>query len=494
MERAAMRDRGFKGRGRGMWQGVLLGLVLAGIASGIFAASAGAGQAVAQALSEPGMGGPGLSTPYELERARQRPAGAPALAGIAPVRLPVQEDEKWIVHVLNRLGYGPRPGDVERVRQMGLANYIALQLNPERIPDPVVEAKLQPLRTLTMSTQDLFAAYPQPKPEERRARQEELRRDENLRGGGSGGDRGPGERTVRPRALGRMDPFAGGREGGEVAGGPDRPGGRQGREQRVTEEMQRNPAALMARMENRPAAIMIELAQAKVLRAIYSERQLQEVMADFWFNHFNVFAPKGADKWLVTSYERDVIRPYALGRFRDLLGATAKHPAMLFYLDNWMSSKEGGPTGMPARPDAQGNRRRPTGLNENYARELMELHTLGVDGGYTQKDVTEVARALTGWSLERPERGGAFAYRPQMHDDGEKVVLGTRIPAGGGVRDGEMVLDMLARHPSTARFIATKLARRFVSDTPPPALVDRAARVLRETEGDIRAVVRTIIT
>jgi len=238
----------------------------------------------------------------------------------------------------------------------------------------------------------------------------------------------------------------------------------------------------------------MELAQAKVLRAIYSERQLHEVMADFWYNHFNVFAPKGADKWLVTSYDRDVIRPHALGRFRDLLGATARHPAMLFYLDNWMSSKEGGPAGPAGRAAAQGNRQGPTGLNENYARELMELHTLGVDGGYTQKDVTEVARCLTGWSLERPERGGGFVYRPRMHDDGEKVVLGVRIPAGGGIRDGERVLDLLARHPSTAKFIATKLARRFVSDTPPPALVDRAARVFRETDGDIRAVVHAIVT
>jgi uncharacterized protein (DUF1800 family) len=189
-----------------------------------------------------------------------------------------------------------------------------------------------------------------------------------------------------------------------------------------------------------------------------------------------------------------VIRPHALGRFRDLLGATARHPAMLFYLDNWTSSKEGGPPGSAARADARGNRRGPTGLNENYARELMELHTLGVDGGYTQRDVTEVARCLTGWSLERPERGGGFVYRPRMHDDGEKVVLGVRVPAGGGIRDGERVLDLLARHPSTARFIATKLARQFVSDTPPPALVDRAARVFRETDGDIRAVVQAIVT
>jgi uncharacterized protein (DUF1800 family) len=426
--------------------------------------------------------GSGL-TPYELERACPQPAAAPSPAGLAPGRLPVPEDEKWILHALNRLGYGPRPGDVERVRRMGLANYIALQLRPERIPDPVVEAKLRPLRTLGMTSQALFAAYPQPKAEGRDARREALKRDDGPRGG-----------AVRPRALSRMDPFSGGRDGGEMPESADRLEGRRGREERMMDAAQRDPGALLVRIENMPGAIIMELAQARVLRAIHSERQLQEVMTDFWFNHFNVFAPKGADKWLVTSYERDVIRPHAFGRFRDLLGATAKHPAMLFYLDNWMSSKAGGPTGMPDQPDAQGNRRRPTGLNENYARELMELHTLGVDGGYTQRDVTEVARALTGWSLERPGQGGGFAYRPQMHDDGEKVVLGVRIPAGGGMQDGERVLDLLARHPSTARFIATKLARRFVSDDPPPALVDRAARAFRETDGDIRSVVQTIVT
>ncbi len=442
-------------RRRALCGGALLAAVLAG--GGALGLGGGGfpGQAVAQGTGVPPLGAGTGSSTARMETAPRRPPAAPAVAGAPAVPLPVPDEDKWIVHVLNRLGYGPRPGDVERVRRMGLANYIALQLDPERIPDPVVQVKLRPLRTLTMPTRDLFAAYPQPKPEERRARQEEMGRDERPRGGGEAGP---------------------GRGQGQMEGGP------------------RDPAGMSARMENRPAAIIMELAQAKVLRAVYSERQLHEVMADFWYNHFNVFAPKGIDRWLVTSYDRDVIRPHALGRFRDLLGATARHPAMLFYLDNWMSSKEGGPAGPAGRADARGNRRGPTGLNENYARELMELHTLGVDGGYTQKDVTEVARCLTGWSLERPERGGGFVYRPQMHDDGEKVVLGVRIPAGGGIRDGERVLDLLARHPSTAKFIATKLARRFVSDTPPPALVDRAARVFRETDGDIRAVVQAIVT
>lgn len=251
-------------------------------------------------------------------------------------------------------------------------------------------------------------------------------------------------------------------------------------------------------------SVVAELSQQRLLRAIYSERQLEEVLVDFWLNHFNVFVGKGQVRTYLTEYERDVIRPRVLGRFRDLLGATAASPAMLFYLDNWQSTAEpdaqttadrirarrrprrGGPITEPQ------NRRR--GLNENYARELMELHTLGVDGGYTQKDVQEVARAFTGWTIETPRQGGAFRFEPRIHDQGEKIVLGHRIKAGGGKKDGERVLDILAAHPSTARFIATKLARKFVADVPPPSLVDRAAARFRDTDGDIREVVRTIIT
>ena len=212
----------------------------------------------------------------------------------------------------------------------------------------------------------------------------------------------------------------------------------------------------------------------KLLRAVYSERQLQEVLTDFWFNHFNVDVRKIDDRPVVVEYERDVIRPRVLGRFRDLLGATAKSPAMLFYLDNWLSKDRG--------------------LNENYARELMELHTLGVDGGYTQADVVNVARAFTGWTMSKPHEATGFAFNDRMHDHGAKRVLGRTIKAGGGVEDGEQVLDLLARHPSTARFIATKLVRRFVADDPPPALVDRAARTFRRTDGDLREVMRTILT
>jgi uncharacterized protein (DUF1800 family) len=279
----------------------------------------------------------------------------------------------------------------------------------------------------------------------------------------------------------------------------------------------------------RPAQFLTgELQMSRILRAVYSERQLQEVMVDFWTNHFNVFAGKGADRWLLTSYDRDTIRPHTLGKFYDLLVADAQSPAMLFYLDNVQSVSpnaqlpqrpglargplaELGMLNQQQRPQQQKQQRR--GINENYARELMELHTLGVDGGYTQKDVQEVARCFTGWTIIAPRGAGAaaaqaimnpraaemarnnpgtFIFRPGVHDNGEKIVLGHKIPAGGGINDGLMVLDILAHHPSTAKFIATKLVRRFVADEPPPALVDRVAQTFLKTDGDIREVLRTI--
>ena len=287
-----------------------------------------------------------------------------------------------------------------------------------------------------------------------------------------------------------------------------------------------------------PQRIMMELQASRILRAVYSERQLQEVMVDFWSNHFNVFAGKGADRWYMTSYDRDVIRPNALGNFRDLLEQTAKSPAMLFYLDNFQSVSPNAGAGrrgqgrlmnglgganrrnnrqlnnrrgmqqdnrpgmsederqMAAerRPQPQRQRR---GINENYARELMELHTLGVDGGYTQKDVQEVARAFTGWTIADPRgavgmgMSGQFVFNERLHDSGEKVVLGQKIKAGG-IEDGRKVLDILVSHPSTAKFVATKLARRFVSDEPSPALVARVAAAFSKSKGDIRETLRTI--
>jgi uncharacterized protein (DUF1800 family) len=251
-------------------------------------------------------------------------------------------------------------------------------------------------------------------------------------------------------------------------------------------ELQRE--ALAARQP--PMFVNQELVDSRMYRALYSNRQLEEVLVDFWLNHFNVFNGKGPARMLLTSYERDAIRPHVLGRFRDLLLATARHPAMLFYLDNWQSQAPREET--PGQP-VPANVRRP-GLNENYGRELMELHTLGVDGGYTQEDVIAVARAFTGWTIYDPNRIAEFQFNPAFHDRKQKTVLGQTIPAGGGEQDGVQVIDILARHPSTARFISRKLAQRFVADAPPQSLVDRMAATFTATGGDLRAVVETMLT
>ena len=352
------------------------------------------------------------------------PPAAPVAEGPpAPLLTPLAETDR-IVHVLSRLGYGPRPGDVERVRAMGLARYIDAQLRPEGIPDVAADQALATYRTLSMATSDLLREYPRVSPSDAQRRQ----------------------------AL----------------------------------DMSPRPLRETSLADRAPGRIVAELQAAKIARAVTSERQLQEVMVDFWFNHFNVYAQKSSVRWMVTSYERDAIRPHALGRFADLVLATARHPAMLYYLDNWISVRPDQPAG-PA-----GGRR--AGLNENYARELMELHTLGVDGGYTQEDVVEVARCFTGWSIERPQEEGRFVFRPRAHDRGGKRVLGHVIAPGGGEQDGIRVIEILSRHPSTARFVATKLARKLVSDDPPPAVVERAARTFARTDGDIRAVVESIVT
>src|SRR6202030_1486165 len=259
----------------------------------------------------------------------------------------------------------------------------------------------------------------------------------------------------------------------------------------------------------RPQRVVEELARAKVARAIYSDRQLQQVLDDFWFNHFDVFAAKGEDRYYLTSYERDVIAPHALGKFKDLVSSSAKSPAMLFYLDNFLSAdpraaqrmaqeramRQRGRRGLnrfPHNPHAQNKKKQERGLNENYGRELMELHTLGVDGGYTQKDVTEVARCFTGWTIEKPRENPQFKFDGRIHDPDPKIVLGKKIHAGG-IKDGEQVIELLVKHPSTAKFISAKLARRFVSDRPPESLVAKMAETFQSSDGDIRAVMRTMI-
>jgi len=355
-------------------------------------------------------------------------------AGVA-VSAAVPNGDQAIVHVLNRVAFGPRPGDVDRVRSIGLERYIDEQLRPERLSDASMNDRLRGLTTIGLSAGEIAERYERPAMEARRERRQQAK-------------------DAEPK-----------------------------------------PELQMARDPQRQQAnrVVAELAEQKVLRAVYSDRQLQEVLTDFWFNHFNVDARKNRERFLLTVYERDAIRPHVLGTFRDLLEATARDPAMLVYLDNWMSAAEGY-VARPNRRGAEAGKRAPRGLNENYARELMELHTLGVDGGYTQKDVTEVARAFTGWTIEPPRRGSGFRFEPRMHDAGAKVVLGHTIKAGGGESDGEQVLDILAAHPATARFIATKLVRRFVNDVPPPALVDRAAARFRDTRGNLREMTRTILT
>jgi uncharacterized protein (DUF1800 family) len=236
---------------------------------------------------------------------------------------------------------------------------------------------------------------------------------------------------------------------------------------------------------NPQIVVASDLTEGKILRAVYSTHQLQELLVDFWFNHFNVFLDKGADHYLVPSYERDAIRPRVFGKFYDLLLATAESPAMLFYLDNWQSVGADSPRARDGKNQH--------GLNENYGRELLELHTLGVDGGYTQQDVIEVARCFTGWTIANPRRSGEFEYNDRMHDKGRKIVLGHVIPAGGGMNDGLEVLNLLAHHPATAHSISLQLAKRFVADDPPPALVERMSRTFLAKDGDLREVMRTMI-
>jgi len=447
-------------------------------------------------------------------------------AGKSTARL--TQDQR-ILHVLNRLGFGARPGDVERVKAMGVDKYIEQQLSPDKIDDAVSEAKLQNLETLRMPTAALYEKYPQPgqllkQLQKRNDLPADLAaaRDNRVKGGAN--------------AAGANTAKAGDAISGEMqtSTNPNAKPANPAADQNPLNNPQYRQAMMAYFKENnlRPAQFLTgELQMSRILRAVYSERQLQEVMVDFWTNHFNVYAAKGADRWLLTSYDRDTIRPHTLGKFYDLLLADAQSPAMLFYLDNFQSvspnaqppqQRPGAARGPLAnlrmsnnpqdqRPQQQQQRR---GINENYARELMELHTLGVDGGYTQKDVQEVARCFTGWTIIAPRGAGAavqavinprmadmirnnpgsFIFRPGVHDNGEKIVLGHKIPAGGGEKDGLMVLDILAHHPATAKFIATKLVRRFVADAPPPALVDRVAQTFLKTDGDIREMLRTIFS
>jgi uncharacterized protein (DUF1800 family) len=516
---------------------------------------------------------------------------------------PAANEQKRAVHALNRLAFGPRPGDVQQVMAMGVDRWVDLQLHPEKISDTALDSRLAPFRTLRMSSREMVGEFPDggmvkqvmdgkksmPSDPAKRAvyqvqiaRQEEKKEEKNARIAetapsqiatstaltsdlppASEGAKTAEELAAAAAALPQSSAPADGNSmagmngannamAGEMATTQPTPADeaearrledrlyadlevqqladlspdqrykkilsmsvdqevafadtlRGGKGQEFLAGLDPKQKETLLAMNNPQAVITDELVQAKLLRAIYSERQLEEVMTDFWFNHFNVFMNKGADRVLITNYEQDVIRPRALGKFEDLLVATAKSPAMLFYLDNWLSV---GPNsmqalGIPAHPGPYGpyryphpqrpnaNPKRNSGLNENYGRELMELHTLSVNGGYSQRDVTEVAKVFTGWTIDKPNEGGGFQFDPRKHEPGPKFVLGHRIKPKGE-EEGREVLHMLATSPQTAHFISLKLAQRFVSDNPPPALVDRMAKTFQKKKGDIREVLTTL--
>jgi len=388
-------------------------------------------------------------------------------------------------HALNRLTFGPRPGDIQRVQALGIKKWIDLQLSPQRIPEnPILDNKLRPLDTLSMTTAQMLQTYPPPRVVKAMASGKLSLQSES----------GQDTTTAVPELSALLEP----RQIRLLRNGtpqqkldvfnslaPDRQnqvldGMGQGMRMQLYAAAPPDLRRHIQTIKGGQTIAAQDLMAAKLFRAVYSNRQLEEVLVDFWYNHFNVFLDKGADRYLVTAYERDAIRPHVLGKFEDLLRATAQSPAMLFFLDNWESAG-------PQSPAAQ---RRHLGLNENYGRELLELHTLGVDGGYTQKDVTEVARCFTGWTIRQPRQAGEFEFNARMHDDGEKLVLGTRIPAGGGIDDGFTVLHLLAHHPATARFVSRELAVRFIADDPPATLVNRMAATFLKKNGDLRAVLK----
>ncbi len=416
-------------------------------------------------------------------------AAKPATTTVAQTTAAGQTGEllpdEQIQQVLNRLTFGARPGDADRVRSMGVDKWIDWQLQPNRIDDRGTDELMAKYPLFSMKTADIVSDYTAVQQLQRQVKKADA------------GDTAADKKDTRRELLAQ------------------------------------NPQ--LAQAARTAQQLVGDVQSAKLARAVTTNRQLDEVMVDFWENHFSVFAGKGETRLFLTQYDRDVIRPNALGKFRDLLGAVAKSPAMLFFLDNWQSAADsthptlaqrnngraGARFGIAARRPGAGvfggqlppatrarlqdatpaqrqqvaqrvQQQAKRGVNENYARELMELHTLGVDGGYTQKDVQEVARALTGWTFNR--KTGEFVFNPAIHDAGAKIILGKQFPAGHGEEEGEQVLDLIAHEPATAHFITTKLARYFVADDPPKALVDRCANTFSKTDGDIRETLRCVIT
>ena len=489
-----------------------------------------------------------FSTTFAVSASAQQ-MSKPQTAKTSAARLKSLSEDQKILHVLNRLGYGARPGDVEKVKQIGIEKYIEQQLNSSQISDPVAESKVKNLEVLRLSNAELFAGYP------------------NGAGVLSVLSRENGKSVRQLKAERRGAAEMKQTEGAAMMKpGDNMAENMQEMSQADRQKYRQQINQLYRKYDLRqPNQITQQLNASRILRAVYSERQLQEQMVDFWTNHFNVFAGKAATRWFLPEYDRDVIRPNALGNFRELLTATAKSPAMLFYLDNFQSvaennnqnangrnvrlmeriEKNGG--ALPPRQRermkerlgltdeqldqrlkqmqqrAANQKKQRRGINENYARELMELHTLGVDGGYTQKDIQEIARAFTGWTIvdprgyrrvaaklgdEEAERGmrgmqrlaglpdgaesGTFFFNERQHDKGEKTILGQKIPAGGGIEDGLKVIDILVKHPSTAKFIARKLAVKFVSDNPSEELVNRVAAAFQKSNGDVKTTLRAL--
>ena len=392
---------------------------------------------------------------------------APAKKATTPQAAQPLQGEARIVHALNRLSFGARPGDVKRVQNLGLGKWIEEQLHPETIDDSAFETQLQPLSMLRATPETLALAYK--------------------------ADNGPIGKLLRESAQKGRAPqvvLVGGNPNAQKKALLKGQAQNNAAKDMVPDGATTLNAAQMADWKQiqklgfargEGVAAVGQLVDAKIARAIDSKKQLQEVLVDFWSNHFNLDVRKGPVQTLKIVDDREVIRPRVFASFRELLGASAKSPAMLLYLDNANSTAE--------MTNRRNNKTR-GGINENYARELMELHTLGVDGGYTQKDVQEVARCFTGWSINRDS--GTFQFRPFAHDKGAKTVLGQTIPAGGGIEDGERVLDILAAQPATAKFLSAKLCRRLVSDDPSPQLVARIAQKWTQSQGDLRAVISAI--
>jgi uncharacterized protein (DUF1800 family) len=504
-----------------------------------------------------------VEQPLLAAAAATKPAGSSAK--------PIQGEQR-VLHALNRFTFGPRPGDVAAVQAMGLKRWFEQQLNPASIDDSALEARLEMFPAMKMQEAELKQRYPSPqmlrqiidrnlplpsdpvehaiyadeiafyraaKAKQAAAKQDAGKSDGEMMSPAMAKDveesktalPGDGVDPAIPAMAVHEEQFYSGLEAVKIINLP--PDERMRRilamppteliafrrslSQReladAAEDLTPTQRETLAALQGSPRMIGAELLESRMLRDIYSERQLEAVMTDFWLNHFNVYIKKNQNEpYMLPAYERDVIRPNALGKFEDLLVATAKSPAMLMYLDNWQSI---GPDSQAARNSGRFAQNpqvkqalKERGLNENYARELMELHTLGVQcevsadrpvsmldkacaQGYTQQDVTQVAKVLTGWTIDQPFRSGGYQFEERRHEPGSKTVMGKTI-GENGEREGMQMLHMLATSPATAKFISTKLAVRFVSDTPPPALVDRMAKAFLASNGDIKTVLRTM--